>query len=113
MTEQEQILDIYASISIKFGEMLDAAKSSDWDLLIGRERECRALTDTLRQTDTGGDPGSAFALRKAAFIRKALADDAEIRKFTEPWMANLEAYLGNVRQEDRLRRAYIADPGGR
>jgi flagellar protein FliT len=40
-----------------------------------------------------------------------LADDAEIRKFTEPWMTRLAVYLGNARQEYQLRRAYESDSG--
>ena len=111
MTQQEHILDIYGSISVKTGEMLDAAKSSDWDRLIALEQDCRALIETLKLTDAGVDTGAKFVQRKIAFIRKMLADDAEIRKYTEPWMSQLEAYLGNARREQRLQRAYKADHG--
>jgi len=109
MNEQDHILDIYGSISDKTGEMLQAAKSSDWDRLVELEQDCRALIDCLKYTDTGPAAGAQFVQRKIAFIRKALADDAEIRKFTEPWMTQLEAYIGSARQERKLQQAY--DPG--
>jgi flagellar protein FliT len=113
MTGHEYILDIYGSLSIKSGEMLDAAKSSDWDQLIALEQDCSALIDSLRLADTGACRDTDYMQRKAAIIRKVLADDAEVRKFTEPWMHRLEAFLGSARREYRLQRAYEtgqADP---
>jgi len=112
MNVQEHILDIYLSISDTTGEMLKAATSSDWDRLVALEQDCRALIDCLKGTDAGPVPGVEFVQRKVALIRKALADDAEIRKFTEPWMTQLEAYLGSARQEHRLQRAYETGHGG-
>jgi flagellar protein FliT len=112
MSEHEHILDIYGTISVKTGEMLDAARASDWDRLVALEQDCRALIERLKNTDAGAAVGAQFVQRKIAFIRKALADDAEIRKFTDPWMTQLEVYLGGARQEHRLRRAYDSDHGG-
>lgn len=111
MTQHEHILDIYDSIAAKTAEMLDAARNSDWDRLVAQERDCRALIELLKRTDAGADAGAKFIQQKIAFIRKVLSDDAEIRKFTEPWMAQLEAYLGNARQERKLQRAYEIDHG--
>ena len=113
MSTQEHVLDLYGSISIKTGEMLDAAKASDWKRLVALERDCRALIEALKATDAGPAPGARFVQRKVAYIRKALADDAEIRKLTEPWMAQLETYLGSARQQQRLQRAYHAEHSGR
>jgi len=111
MSEQERILAIYAEISARTGEMVDAARSSDWDRLAALEQDCRALVETLRHGDAGTAAGARFLQRKIAFIHKVLADDAEVRKFTEPWMTELEAYLGNTRRERRLRRAYETGHG--
>lgn len=106
MTGHERILDIYGSLSTKTGEMLNAARSSDWDRLIELEQDCGTLVDSLRRDDTAPSPGPEYMQRKATLIRKLLADDAEIRRYTEPWMAQLEVYLGSARQENRLQRAY-------
>jgi flagellar protein FliT len=112
MSEYEHILDIYASISHKTGEMVEAAKSSDWDRLVALEQDCRALIERLKGSDAGAAVGAHFMQRKIRYIRKALADDAEVRKFTEPWMTQLEVFLGHARQEHRLQRAYQTDHGG-
>jgi len=114
MTEHEQILAIYGAISGKTGEMVAAAKASDWDRLIALEQDCRDLIETLMRVDTGprGGAGARFVQRKVAFIHKVLADDAEVRKFTEPWMTKLEAFIGSARQERKLQRAYETDCGG-
>ena len=109
MVNYENILDIYDRASIKSGEMLEAAKSSDWDRLIDLERECRALVDNLRSVDTETSTPSrdqGYVQRKTRLIRKVLADDAEVRRYTEPWMEQLQVFLGSTRQEGRLLRAY-------
>lgn len=111
MIEQEHILDIYGSISDKTGEMLEAAKAADWDRLITLESDCRRLIECLKHTDAGPAAGARFVQRKIELIRKALADDVEIRKFTEPWMTQLQVYIGSTRQERKLQHAYEAEPG--
>lgn len=111
MGEQERILELYASIAAKTGQMLDAAKGSDWDRLVELERDYSGLIERLKLTDGGCAGGAHFMQSKVAYIRKVLADDAEIRKFTEPWMNQLAAYLGSARQRHRLRRAYETDHG--
>ena len=50
-----------------------------------------------------------FRQRKAGILRKVLADDREVRRFTEPWMTRLEVYLGSSHQARRLHRAYQSD----
>ena len=111
MNEQEHILDVYGSISTVTSQMVDAASKGDWDRLVALEHDCRSLIETLKHSDAGAKAGAQFVQRKVALIRKVLADDAEVRKFTEPWMSKLEAYLGNARQEHKLRRAYESDLG--
>jgi flagellar protein FliT len=110
----QHILDIYARVSVKSGEMVEAAKASDWDKLIELEQECRALVDTLRRDDTSNAgaprPDRGYIQRKYEYIRKVLADDAQVRRYTEPWMEQLQVFLGSARQENKLLRAY--DTGG-
>ena len=106
MIDQEQILDIYGAISTKTGEMLAAARSADWDRLVALEEDCRALIERLKRSKTDPVASTRFVQRKIAYIRKALDDDAKIRELTEPWMAQLETYLGSVRQEKKLQRTY-------
>ncbi len=112
MTEYKRILETYGTIAIKSGQMLDAARSSDWELLIALEQDCRALATELKRVEPGlAHPDAEHLRRKAELIQKVLADDAAIRAFTEPWMCQLAAYLGSARQESRLQRAYNCNNG--
>ena len=49
--------------------------------------------------------------RKVEIIRQVLADDAEIRNLTEPWMQRLQHLLTSVGQERKLHAAYNAGAG--
>jgi len=109
MSAQEHVLELYASIAAASALMLEAAKESNWDRLVELEQNCRALIGKLKLTDGCAGAGANFVERKVAFIRKVLADDAEIRRYTEPWMNELTAYLGSARQQHRLQRAYGTD----
>ena len=112
MADNGRNLDTYGSIAVKSGQMLDAAKNGDWPRLMAIEQDCRALAATLKRAEDGAAcPDALYLERKAELIRKVLADDAEIRKFTEPWMTRLDTYLGNARQEYKPRRACENDRG--
>jgi len=106
--QYQHVLDLYVSISVKTGEMVEAARASDWDRLVLLEQDCRGLTDALRQADTSQAEGRQFTQRKFELLRKALADDAKVRECTEPWMHHLTQYLGSARQQHRLQSAYGA-----
>ncbi len=106
MTAQEHILGVYGSIATVTGQMVDAAKSSDWDRLVALEHDCRALIETLKHSGAGARENAQFTQSKIALIRKVLADDAEIRRHTEPSLARLESLLHSAGNERRLVRAY-------
>lgn len=110
MTDTANILDAYHSLVAKSGEMLDAARNSDWDRLIGLGQDYHVLTAILeRLDDAGTTPEAALLERKAALIRKALANDAAIREITLPRMNHLTATAATVRQASLLRQAYEYD----
>jgi len=108
MVDYRHILDTYGSISILSGEMLKAAKSGDWERLAELERDCRALLDTLSRDDAGerraARPDLGYIQRKYELIRKVLADDAQIRRYTEPWMDKLPFFQGAARKEQSALR---------
>ena len=110
MVAYESILETYDAMSVKSGQMVVAAQQGDWDRLAVLEKDCSALVGALRAVhvdvgDTLPRPDAAYAKRKVALMRKVLADDAEIRRHTEPWMTRLQAYLGGTRPDLRLQRA--------
>lgn len=111
MPGNEHVLDAYGNIAEKTAQMADAAETGDWERLIALEKDCRALTEDLKHADQGATPGdTAYLQRKAELIRRIMGDDARIRQFTQPWMNRLMSYLGNARQEQRLRSAYRPEP---
>ena len=107
----QQIIAAYEAILALTGQMLEAARRSDWDSLVALEQDCKNRVEQL-MAENGGQPlSNQFRQRKVEIIRKVLADDAEIRNITEPWMAHLQNILGSTTREQRLRQVY--DPGGR
>jgi flagellar protein FliT len=106
----EQMIGTYESILAVTAQMLDAARAADWDRLVIREQECRELVENLMRSridnDTVLEP--RVRRRKVEIIRKVLADDAQIRILTEPWMQRLQHLLTSVGRERKLHAAYSA-----
>ncbi|MFA6014019.1 MAG: flagellar protein FliT [Gallionellaceae bacterium] len=99
------VLEKYESLSTITGKMREAAAQGDWDLLVELEEQSRARVEEMKLLDLA-PIDEATRLRKVTLIRKILADDAEIRSKTEPWMAQLQRIMSNARSEDRLQKAY-------
>ena len=112
MAAYEQILQTYDAMSVKSAQRVEAARNNDWDRLVALEKDCSALVATLKQVDKAPRADAGYVPRKLALIRKVLADDAEIRRHTEPWMARLQSYLGSARREQRLPHAYAGGCAG-
>ena len=110
MTEQDQALAVYGSIAELSGAMVGAAKSGDWDRLIELEQDCHRLIEKLKGPAPALLADAQFRQRKASILRQVLADDAEVRRFTEPWLTRLELYLGSSHQAKRLHYAYQSGP---
>ncbi|MBZ0127186.1 MAG: flagellar protein FliT, partial [Rhodocyclaceae bacterium] len=49
--------------------------------------------------------------RKRDLIHRILADDAEVRRHTQPWMEQVKQFLGGSARERSVRRAYGAHAG--
>ena len=105
MTSTE-IIQTYESILAVTAEMLEAARNADWDRLVEREQHCRELVARLMQAREAAPLDDDSRKRKAQIIRKVLADDAQIRDLTQPWMARLQHMMTSTRQERRLNAAY-------
>lgn len=108
MIGNPQVISTYEAILDLTGEMLNAARNADWDRLIELESACRSLIEVLMLTDKQPLLDD-FRERKAQIIRQVLADDAEIRNLTQPWMAQLGHILGSAGNDRKLSQTY--DPG--
>lgn len=95
MNNSFEIIAIYEAILTITGRMLKAAQSADWERLITLEHECRGLTKKLMISDKNKVLSNDLRQRKQEIIQQILADDAEIRTLTQPWMAQLQNILNN------------------
>jgi flagellar protein FliT len=86
--------------------MLEATREQKLDELVEAEARRSELIARLRDLETGSQPNADLMRRKMVFIRKILADDAQIRELTQPWLVTLERLLGGVSNEKNLRRIY-------
>lgn len=100
-------LALYEHVAEITGEMARAARSNDWERLVELERSCADRVACLMQA-----PAPALSdeerERKAGIIRRILEHDRAIRDHTTPWMRQLAAMIGTVRNERRLVSAYRA-----
>ena len=101
------VIENYESLSRLMGQMSDTATQGQWDHLIALEKQCRQRVEIMKAAD-----GQAALVeddarkRKAALIRKILADDAVIRSHTQSWMEQLQRVMRTTHQEQQVRRAY-------
>lgn len=100
-------IDIYEEMTSLSARMVDAAQRSDWDSLIGLERSVTELRARLSEEDNA-NLNQVERERKAALIQRILADDAEIRRHTEPWMEQVRQFLGGTRKKRQVDVAYGA-----
>ncbi len=101
-----KIIEVYESIQALTRNMLQAALDSNWDELAALEIKCRAMIERLIAAEPHDPLNPAQQQRKIEIIRQVLEDDAAIRNLTEPWLAQLQHFLGSATQEQRLHQAY-------
>ncbi len=103
-------LALYESLGVLSAQMVEAANACDWDRLVSLEQDCAGLARHLEMKEPLPLSETERA-RKRALIRQILADDAEVRRHTEPWMEQVKQFLGGGARERTIRRAYGASAG--
>lgn len=102
----EKGIEDYEFLSSVTEQMRAAAAEGEWDRLIALEKKCSERVAVMKSQNAATALDERAQQKKAALIRKILADDAEIRNLTEPWMAQLQRLLQSTRQERRLLETY-------
>lgn len=105
-------LTLYETMSDISGQMAEAARACDWDRLVALEAKCTSLTGNLAANEVSMPVPAELRARKVQLIHKILADDAEVRRHTEPWMEQVKQFLGagvRAREVRDVRRAYGAE----
>jgi flagellar protein FliT len=104
-----QVIANYELLSALTRQMLEAAKSEEWDNLISIEQQCRELiAATIKPLDAEVMLDGAACQHKKHLINNILTDDAEIRLRVQEWMRQLQLSMQSNRQEQRLLHAYGA-----
>lgn len=102
-------ISLYQEMSVLSSRMVEAARANDWDTLIKLERSIAALRISLLQVDDednhGNQSGGELKL-KSQLIQRILADDAEVRRHTEPWMEQVRKFLGSDAKRREIEHAY-------
>ncbi len=88
------------------GQMLDAARNSDWDRLVRVERERGRLLDHLRDHDLGAPASHEAALRRREIIEIIMSRDEQIKTLTRDWMHELRDILSSATAQRLLNRTY-------
>lgn len=92
---RSQLLDHYEAIARASQLMLEAAQRSDWDEVTRQEERCRMLIAALKAASLESPLRPADDRRRMALLRRILADDAEIRGRTDPWLKQLERLISS------------------
>ncbi|HTH94920.1 MAG TPA: flagellar protein FliT [Rhodocyclaceae bacterium] len=108
MLEMQNQIALYEEMTVLSSRMVEAARNGEWDDLIALERSVNALRMRMIEEDDNSRLDIPERERKASLIRRILADDAEIRRHTEPWMEHLRQYLGDAHKKRQVDRAYGA-----
>jgi flagellar protein FliT len=118
---QDPTIAMYESVADITGQMLVAARNSDWEGLCTLESECAIQARALERVESAPNTlaseaaenavrvaglSEAMQLRKRTLIEKILADQQEIRILTEAWTAHLSGLLNQARVERQLSMAY-------
>jgi flagellar protein FliT len=100
----------FEAMSVVSGRMVDAARANEWERLVVLEREMAVIRAELMRGEPGGnqpvDLSKAEATRKASLIEAIIADDLEVRRHVEPWLASARKLLAGTQRDRAVRVAY-------
>lgn len=103
------VIENYELLSSITAQMRIAATDGQWDQLVELEKQCSQHVAVIKTQNVGIPPNESTRLRKVELIRKILADDAEIRNHTEPWVKQLQHIMHSTGQERRLQQTYSSE----
>ena len=100
------LLNYYEAIEQASRDMLEAARSGNWDHVVKLEGACVLLISQLKHASqeppAATDPVEAraneAARMKSRIMQRILVNDAEIRHLAEPWLQDLDDTLAGRRQ---------------
>ncbi|MES2841613.1 MAG: flagellar protein FliT [Pseudomonadota bacterium] len=86
---EHSLLDYYKAIERTSSQMLDAAKTENWDQVVRLEGACAVLIAQLRYKSKTDELAPADRREKTKIMQRILRTDAQIRCLAEPWLNDL------------------------
>lgn len=83
------LLNYYEAIEKASADMLEAARTGDWDQVVQLEGACAVLIAQLKHAAQNEQLRAEEAKTKSRIMQRILLNDAEIRHLAEPWMDDL------------------------
>ncbi|HET8694232.1 MAG TPA: flagellar protein FliT [Aquabacterium sp.] len=90
------LLGYYEAIETASHNMLDAARSGDWDTVVKLEGACAVLIAQLKHAAQARALGPDELALKSRIMQRILVNDAEIRNLAEPWIHDLSRMVGGT-----------------
>lgn len=88
------LLGYYEAIESASQDMLQAARTGDWDTVVKLEGACAVLIAQLKHAAEAQPLGRDERMLKNRIMQRILVNDAEIRNLTEPWINDLGRMMG-------------------
>ena len=87
------LLNYYEAIEQASHDMLDAARSGNWDHVVKLEGACALLISQLKHAAAKQKLAPDEAQLKSRIMQRILVNDAELRQLAEPWLEDLDDLL--------------------
>ncbi len=84
------LLNYYEAIEKASSDMLEAARTGNWDHVVKLEGACALLISQLKHAAARQALGAEEAQLKSRIMQRILVNDAEIRQLAEPWLEDLD-----------------------
>ena len=84
------LMHYYEAIEKASQDMLEAARSGNWDHVVKLESACALLISQLKHAAAAQTLGQDEAQLKSRIMQRILVNDAEIRQLAEPWLEDLD-----------------------
>lgn len=100
--DSQAVLALYEQALARTREMLEAARKSDWDALVQRERERAILVERLQEHDPDPARDAATLARKREILQEIFQADEQVQTLTQDWMHELREVLVSLGSLQRL-----------
>jgi len=104
--DQVQLLARYTDAWETTQQMLEAARSENWDELLNLDQARDQLFAGLMQASPVAPENLQLADETAVLIRSILSADQQILSLSQDWMEEINGVLTSVTVEKKLLKAY-------